>query len=323
MENIVERLLGGDRRALARMVTLIENEIPVARRYLAELHQYAGRAHIVGVTGAPGAGKSTLVTHLVRELRRRDAKVGVVAVDPTSPFTGGAILGDRIRMMELSGDPRVFIRSMASRGNLGGLAASTRDVVRAMDAAGYNPIIIETVGTGQAEVEVMRTAQTVLVVSAPGMGDDIQAIKAGILEIADIFVVSKADKPGADQTVAELAMLLSLDPTRRQHDKARPYWRIPVLKTAAIKDQGITGVVDAIQQHHHYLVESGMLANRAQRQVRSEVEALVLHAVFNTLKASTTEAEWLRLVDDITTRKRDPYSVATELQKKIGLNSLT
>jgi LAO/AO transport system kinase len=320
LENIVERLLGGDRRALARMVTLIENEIPVARRYLAELHQYAGRAHIVGVTGAPGAGKSTLVTHLVRELRRRDAKVGVVAVDPTSPFTGGAILGDRIRMMELSGDPKVFIRSMASRGNLGGLAASTRDVVRAMDAAGYNPVIIETVGTGQAEVEVMRTAQTVLVVSAPGMGDDIQAIKAGILEIADIFVVSKADKPGADQTVAELAMLLSLDPTRRQHDKARPYWRIPVLKTAAIKDQGITGVVDAIQQHYHYLVESGMLASRAQRQVRSEVEALVLHAVVNTLKASTTEAEWLRLVDDITTRKRDPYSVATELQARIGLN---
>jgi LAO/AO transport system kinase len=321
LENIVERLLGGDRRALARMVTLIENEIPVARRYLAELHQHAGRAHIVGVTGAPGAGKSTLVTHLVRELRRRDAKVGVVAVDPTSPFTGGAILGDRIRMMELSGDPKVFIRSMASRGNLGGLAASTRDVVRAMDAAGYNPVIIETVGTGQAEVEVMRTAQTVLVVSAPGMGDDIQAIKAGILEIADIFVISKADKPGADQTVAELAMLLSLDPTRRQHDKARPYWRIPVLKTAAIKDQGITGVVDAIQQHHHYLVESGMLANRAQRQVRSEVEALVLHAVVNTLKASTTEAEWLHLVDDITTRKRDPYSVASELEERIGLNS--
>src|SRR5579859_2946393 len=227
------------------MVTLIENEIPAARRYLAELHQYAGRAHIVGVTGAPGAGKSTLVTRLVRELRRREAKVSVVAVDPTSPFTGGAILGDRIRMMELSGDPNVFIRSMASRGNLGGLAASTRDVVRAMDAAGYNPIIIETVGTGQAEVEVMRTAQTVLVTSAPGMGDEIQAIKAGILEIADIFVVTKADKP-----VAELAMLLSLDPARRQHDKSLPYWKIPVLKTAAIKDQGIVQVVDAIHQHH-------------------------------------------------------------------------
>src|SRR6266550_3174504 len=244
LQNIVERLLNGDRRALARMVTLIENEIPAARQYLTELHQHAGKAHIVGVTGAPGAGKSTLVTRLVRELRRRDRKIGVVAVDPSSPFTGGAILGDRIRMMELAGDPNVFIRSMASRGSLGGLSASTRDVVRAMDAAGYNPIIIETVGTGQAEVEVMRTAHTVMVVAAPGMGDDIQAIKAGILEIADIFVVSKADKPGADQTVAELAMLLSLDPHRRQAT-----WRIPVLKTSALKVQGISELVDAMQKH--------------------------------------------------------------------------
>src|SRR6266566_1487011 len=322
LQNIVERLLSGDRRALARMVTLIENEVPAARRYLAELHQYAGHAHIVGVTGAPGAGKSTLATHIVRELRRRDRKVGVVAVDPTSPFTGGAILGDRIRMMELAGDPSVFIRSMASRGSLGGLSASTRDVVRAMDAAGYNPIIIETIGTGQAEVEVMRAVQTVLVVCAPGMGDEIQAIKAGILEIADIFVVSKADKPGADQTVAELAMLLSLDPHRRHHDKSKPYWRIPVLKTSAIKDQGITQLVDAIEQHYQYLVESSMLAHRAQRQVRSEVESLVLHAVILALRAEVTEAEWQKLVEDITTRERDPYVVAMELQKRIGLNIL-
>ena len=319
MQNLAERLLSGDRRALARMVTLIENESPQARRYLAELHQHAGNAHIVGVTGAPGAGKSTLVTRIVRELRRRDRKVGVVAVDPTSPFTGGAILGDRIRMMELAGDPNVFIRSMASRGSLGGLSASTRDVVRAMDAAGYNPIIIETVGTGQAEVEVMRAAQTVLVVSAPGMGDEVQAIKAGILEIADIFVVSKADKPGADQTVAELAMLLSLDPNRRLHDKSKPYWRIPVLKTSAIKDQGITQLVDAIEQHREYLVESGMLAHRAQRQVRSEVEALVVHAVMNALREELTEDEWQKLLEDITTRERDPYSVAGELQERIGL----
>jgi len=301
------------------MVTLIENESPQARRYLAELHQHAGNAHIVGVTGAPGAGKSTLVTHIVRELRRRDRKVGVIAVDPTSPFTGGAILGDRIRMMELAGDPNVFIRSMASRGSLGGLSASTRDVVRAMDAAGYNPIIIETVGTGQAEVEVMRAAQTVLVVSAPGMGDEVQAIKAGILEIADIFVVSKADKPGADQTVAELAMLLSLDPNRRLHDKSKPYWRIPVLKTSAIKDQGITQLVDAVERHREYLVESGMLAHRAQRQVRSEVEALVVHAVMNALREELPEDEWQKLLEDITTRERDPYSVASELQERIGL----
>jgi LAO/AO transport system kinase len=321
LQNIVDRLLSGDRRALARMVTLIENEIPAARRYLAELHQHAGQAHIVGVTGAPGAGKSTLVTRLVRELRRRERKVGVVAVDPTSPFTGGAILGDRIRMMELSGDPNVFIRSMASRGNLGGLSAATRDVVRAMDAAGYSPILIETVGTGQAEVEVMRTAQTVMVVAAPGMGDDIQAIKAGILEIADIFVVSKADKPGADQTVAELAMLLSLDPMRRLYDKTLPYWRIPLLKTAAIKDQGIGQVVDAMQQHYDYLVESSMLANRAQRQVRSEVEALVLHAAAKALKTKTTEDEWQHFIQDITSRQRDPYSIANELEERIGLKT--
>jgi LAO/AO transport system kinase len=319
LQNIVERLLSGDRRALARMVTLIENESPQAHLFLAELHQHAGRAHIIGVTGAPGAGKSTLVTRLVRELRRRERRVGVVAVDPTSPFTGGAILGDRIRMMELAGDPNVFIRSMASRGSLGGLSSSTRDVVRAMDAAGYDPIIIETVGTGQAEVEVMRAAQTVLVVTAPGMGDEVQAIKAGILEIADIFVVSKADKPGADQTVAELAMLLSLDPNRRLHDKTKPYWRIPVLKTSAIKDQGITQLVDAIQQHRQYLEESGMLANRAQRQVRSEVESLVLHAVLNALRDELTEDEWQMVLKDITTRQRNPYNVANELQERIGL----
>jgi LAO/AO transport system kinase len=314
LQNIVERLLNGDRRALARMVTLIENNTSLARQCLAELHQHAGNAHIVGVTGAPGAGKSTLVTRLVRELRNRERKIGVVAVDPTSPFSGGALLGDRIRMMELAGDPNVFIRSMASRGSLGGLAASTRDVVRAMDAAGYDPIIIETVGTGQAEVEVMRTAQTVLVVVAPGMGDDVQAIKAGIMEIADIFVVSKMDKPGADQTVAELAMLLSLDPNRRKAS-----WRIPILKTSAIKDQGIQQLADAIQRHREYLIESGMLEQRAQRQVRSELQTLIVQAVQDALRSAVDEEEWNRLVEDITKRERDPYSVASELEARIGL----
>jgi LAO/AO transport system kinase len=237
-----------------------------------------------------------------------------VAVDPTSPFSGGALLGDRIRMMELAGDPNVFIRSMASRGSLGGLASSTRDVVRAMDAAGYDPIIIETVGTGQAEVEVMRTAQTVLVVVAPGMGDDVQAIKAGIMEIADIFVVSKMDKPGADQTVAELAMLLSLDPNRRKAS-----WRIPILKTSAIKEQGIQQLADAIQRHREYLIESGMLEQRAQRQVRSELQTLIVQAVQNALRSAVDEEEWNRLVEDITKRERDPYSVASELESRIGL----
>ena len=317
MQNIVEHLLNGDRRALARMITLIEAEVPQARRFLAELHQHTGRAHIIGVTGAPGAGKSSLVTRLVRELRNRERKVGIIAVDPTSPFTGGAILGDRIRMMELAGDPNVFIRSMANRGHLGGLATSTRDVVRAMDAAGYDPVIVETVGTGQAEVEVMRTAQTVLVVVAPGMGDDIQAIKAGILEIADIFVVSKADKPGADQTVAELAMLLSLDTHRRQAT-----WRIPVLKTSALKVQGISELANAIQNHQVYLQESGLLAQRAQRQVQSEIQNLILQTVLNALKDAVSEEDWRTFVDDVTKRVRDPYSIAAELTARIGLKSI-
>jgi len=184
----------------------------------------------------------------------------------------------------------------------------------ALDAAGYDPIIIETVGTGQAEVEVMRAAQTVVVVVAPGMGDDIQAIKAGILEIADIFVVTKADKPGADQTVAELAMVLSLDPGRK-----KAAWRIPVLKTAAIKDQGIVQVVDVMQRHYGYLVESGMLASRAQRQVDSELQALVVNAVVKELKAHVPKEEWQRLVEEIRTRERDPYTVARELEERIGL----
>ncbi len=314
MQNIVERLLSGDRRALARMVTLIECEAPSSHRYLAELHPHTGRAHIVGVTGAPGAGKSTLVTRMVRELRKHAAKVGVVAIDPSSPFSGGAILGDRIRMMELAGDPNIFIRSMASRGSLGGLSSSTRDVVRAMDAAGYDPIIIETVGTGQAEVEVMRAVQTVLVVVAPGMGDDIQAIKAGILEIADIFVVSKADKPSADQTVAELSMLLSLDSNRRTAS-----WRIPIVKTSSLKELGIEQLISSMQQHQQYLRESGMLAHRAQRQVRSELQALILHAVSNSLNAEVSEEEWETLIADIDSRKRDPYTIASELQARIGL----
>ncbi len=318
MQNIVERLLSGDRRALARMVTLIENEAPAARRYLAELHQHTGRAQIIGVTGAPGAGKSTLVTRLVRELRRRERKVGIVAIDPSSPFSGGALLGDRIRMMELAGDPQIFIRSMASRGSLGGLSTSTRDVVRAMDAAGYDPVIIETVGTGQAEVEVMRAAQTVLVVCAPGMGDEVQAIKAGILEIADILVVSKADRPGSDQTVAELAMMLSLDPERHRYDKTQPHWKIPVLRTSALKHEGLVELADAIQQHRAYLDESGQLAQRAQRQVRSEIESLVLHSVASALNQAVSPAEWERLVAEITARSRDPYSIASELAARLG-----
>lgn len=316
--DLAERLLQGDRRALARMVTLIENDAPEAHDYLAQLYLRSGRAHIIGVTGSPGAGKSTLVMQICRELRQRDLRVGVVAVDPSSPFSGGAILGDRIRMQELAGDPNVFIRSMASRGNLGGLAASTRDVVRALDAAGYDLVIIETVGAGQAEVEIVRAAHTVLVVTVPGMGDDIQALKAGILEIADIFVVNKADRPGADQAAAELRMLLSL--VEKQKRQAQQ-WRVPILKTSATQNQGIAEVVDAMARHRAFLEESGQMAQRNQRQVRSEVLALLQHSLMRRLQRDVSEDEWNRLIDEIVERAANPYSVADLLARRIGLTS--
>jgi LAO/AO transport system kinase len=311
---IVERLLNRDRRALARVVTLIENNAPEAREILAQLHLYGGRAHVVGFTGSPGAGKSTLVAQLLRELRARGQRIGVVAVDPSSPFTGGAILGDRIRMQELAGDPNVFIRSMASRGSLGGLAGSTRDVVRALDAAGFDTVIIETVGAGQAEVEIVRAAQTVVVVAVPGMGDDIQAIKAGILEIADIFVVNKADRPGADQTAAELRMLLSLDERRKERA-----WKPPILKTAAASGEGVPALADALEDHLRFLRESGQLATRGTRQARSEIVALLHQALLERLEASVPPEEWDRIIADVAERRKDPYAAAASLARRVGL----
>jgi LAO/AO transport system kinase len=313
---IVDRLLAGDRRALARIVSLIENGAPEARDMLGDLHLHGGHAHVMGFTGAPGAGKSTLVAQLVRELRRRDRRVGVVAVDPTSPFSGGAILGDRIRMQELAGDPNVFIRSMASRGSLGGLAGSTRDVVRVLDAAGFDAIVLETVGAGQAEVEVVRAAQSVVVVAVPGMGDDIQAIKAGILEIADIFVVNKADRPGADQTAAELRMLLSLDERRRERT-----WTPPILKTVATSGEGIPNLADALAEHRAYLSESGQLGERGTRQARSEIIALLHQALLQQLDARVSAEEWDGIIADVVARRTDPYAAAAELAERIGLNA--
>ncbi len=312
--DIVERLRNGDRRALARVVTLIENGAPQARQILAQLHVHGGRAHIVGFTGSPGAGKSTLVMQLARELRRRDQRVGIIAVDPSSPFTGGAILGDRIRMQELAGDPNVFIRSMASRGSLGGLAASTRDVVRALDAAGFDTVIIETVGAGQAEVEIVRAAQSVVVVTVPGMGDDIQAIKAGILEIADIFVVNKADRPGADQTAAELRMLLSLDEQRKE----RP-WRVPIIKTNATTGEGVPELADKLASHLASLRASGTLAERNGQQARSEMLALLQQALLQKIETTIGPEEWQRLVEAVVERTADPYTTADELARRIGL----
>ncbi|HKD76462.1 MAG TPA: methylmalonyl Co-A mutase-associated GTPase MeaB, partial [Ktedonobacterales bacterium] len=277
-QDLVARLSAGDRRALARLVTLIENGAPESRAVLAALHARGGHAHIVGVTGSPGAGKSTLVAQLAREWRRRGARVAIIAVDPTSPFSGGAILGDRIRMQDLAGDPDVYIRSMASRGSVGGLAAATRDVTRALDAAGFDDIIVETVGAGQAEVEIVRAAQSIVVVTVPGMGDDIQALKAGILEIADIFCVNKADRPDADRAASELRMLLSLAPKGDANE-----WRPPILKTIATTGAGVSDLADALDRHLEHLRATGRMRERGERQARSEILALLYQSLLSRL----------------------------------------
>jgi LAO/AO transport system kinase len=239
------RLTQGDRVALARAITAVENDRADAKAVLGAVYGNAGRAQVVGITGAPGVGKSTLLNTLIAKYRAMDRKVGVVAVDPSSPISGGAILGDRIRMSEHGGDTGVFVRSLAARGHLGGLSRAAARVVDVMDAAGFDVIIVETVGTGQSEVEIMDIAQTVLVVSAPGLGDDIQAVKAGILEIADILVVNKADMPLADRTEAQLRDALALG--------QRGDWEVPVLKTASTTGEGIPELVDAIASHHAQL----------------------------------------------------------------------
>ena len=281
--SIQERILAGDCLALARLLTQIENEQPEGFEVLSELFPHSGQAHLLGVTGPPGTGKSTLVNRLALALRSRTQKtVAVVAVDPSSPFTGGAILGDRIRMRDLSGDPGIFIRSMASRGALGGLARTTSAVVDALDAAGFGWILIETVGAGQAEVEIARTAHTTLVVEAPGLGDDVQAIKAGILEVADLLVVNKADLPGADKTVRALQASLEMaSGERRAHGPAsaigqsNEVWRPPVLQTVALLGDGIHEVLDAILRHRAHLETTGSRASRDQERLRAEVLALL------------------------------------------------
>ncbi|MDH3378331.1 MAG: methylmalonyl Co-A mutase-associated GTPase MeaB [Gammaproteobacteria bacterium] len=238
----VDRLVGGDKATLARALTAVENARPQARELLAALQQHTGGAHVVGVTGAPGVGKSTLCNALIREWRARGRRVGVIAVDPSSPLTGGAVLGDRVRMHEHDEDDGVFIRSLAARSNAGGLAASTTDVITVLDAAGMDCVLVETVGTGQSEVDIARTVRSTVVVSAPGLGDDVQAIKAGILEVADVLVVNKADLPHAEQCARQLRAMLSLREVRA--------WQPPVIMTSAQTDQGLQDLADALQRHN-------------------------------------------------------------------------
>jgi LAO/AO transport system kinase len=326
--SLVGDALNGDRRALARVISLVEDGGASAEAALAGLFPHTGRAHVVGVTGAPGTGKSTLVNQLAKALRAEGRRVGVVAVDPTSPFTGGAILGDRIRMHDLAGDPGVFIRSMATRGSLGGLARATADVVKVLDAAGFDLILIETVGAGQAEVDIASAAHTVLVVAAPGMGDEVQAIKAGILEIADILVVNKADLPHADSAVRALRAMLDLaGPDRDYHtllhhglpvevvadERPEQGWQVLIFETVAISGEGVAGVVEAIGRHLVYLEESGELARRERARVAAEMEALLREALMRRLLERVDADKVADLLERVLARQIDPHTAARSL----------
>ncbi len=305
-DKLSQRILDGDRRALTRVLTFVENGLPEGKEALKALFPHTGRAHIVGITGPTGSGKSTLTGALAREYRRLGRTLGIVAVDPTSPFSHGAILGDRIRMQDLTSDPGVFIRSMATRGAMGGLSATTGDVVTVLDAAGNDLVIVETVGAGQDEVDIADTAHTTVVINVPGAGDDMQAIKAGILEIADILVVNKADQPGAEATFKQLHIFTDL-----QRNEG---WDVPILKTVAHREQGIGELLEAIDRHREYLRESGrmeeMTRKRARRQLLSVAQKMVLERV---LDGATGEARVSQLVERIASREIDPHTAAERL----------
>ncbi len=326
---LIDGVLHGNRLLLARTITQVENQTPQATALLHALYPHSGRAHIVGVTGAPGTGKSTLVTALARSYRQAGMTVGIVAIDPTSPFTGGALLGDRVRMRALAGDTGVFMRSMATRGSLGGLSKTTGDVVTVLDAAGFDRILVETVGVGQAEVEIASTAHTTLVVEAPGLGDEVQAIKAGILEIADLLVINKADRPGVDATLRALQMMLQIEgeSTRlvRHHGQLLRVespalvssedqrWQVTVLKTIAAESVGVEELRAQVEQHRTWLVASGEMAVREQLRIANTLESIIRAELNRRILARMPAGSLDAMVDAIRRRETDPYGAAADL----------
>jgi LAO/AO transport system ATPase len=301
----------GDARSVARLISLVEDASPALREVAAALAPHTGSAQVLGLTGAPGVGKSTTTTALVRGLRAAGKRVGVLAVDPSSPFSGGALLGDRVRMQDHAGDSGVYIRSMASRGHLGGLAWATPQALRVLDAAGCDVVLIETVGVGQSELEIASLADTTLVLVAPGMGDGIQAAKAGILEVADVFVVNKADREGADQTVRDLRYMLSLG---GRHAEAG-HWRPPIVKTVASRDtdNGIDEVLAKVEQHRGWLESSGEGQRRRAERAAREIEAIALAALRERMADVHGSAALSALADKVVAGETDPYSAADEL----------
>jgi LAO/AO transport system kinase len=339
---LADEVLAGNRLSLARLLTQIENETPTGRQAISELYRFTGRAHIIGVTGAPGTGKSSLVNCLALGFRHPEdghpaEKVGIIAVDPSSPFSGGAILGDRVRMKDLAGDTGIFIRSMASRGSLGGLAATTAGMVQALEAAGFEIILVETVGAGQSEIDIARLAHTTLVVEAPGLGDDIQAIKAGILEIADILVINKADQPGVDLTERALKANLELahpSPHTFRTEKTSaafllatlPFesqipaelWIPPIVKTTATQKEGIGELLQAIRQHRGYIEGNGMKHSHERFRTAYEMGVLLEEALLQEWRQGIPDAELESLLQRVYTRQVSPWEA---VQKLVGSRS--
>ena len=307
-----EKLLQGDRRALARLISMVENNEEKKTDVLKKIHAHTGKAYVFGITGSPGSGKSSLVDQLLVHIRKMGLTVGVIAVDPSSPFSGGAILGDRIRMQNHALDPGIFIRSMGSRGTLGGLSKATREAIKILDAFGKDVIFVETVGVGQSEVDVVKYADTTVLVLTPAAGDSVQTIKAGIMEIADLFIVNKSDLPGVDRTVTELKAMLDLDSSGD--------WKPPIVQTNSLEGKGISEFWEAAQDHRRYLEDSGKLQQRRKDRVHREfidqVEYLVKSEVWNRIQAEVSMEE---LVEDLVNRRSDPYSLARELLSRIGL----
>ncbi len=307
MPDLVDRARAGDPRAVARLISLVEDGSPLLREVMAALAPYAGHARIVGITGSPGVGKSTSTSSLVGELRRAGKRVGVLAVDPSSPFSGGALLGDRVRMQDHALDREVYIRSMASRGHLGGLAWTTPQALRVLDAAGCDVILVETVGVGQSEVEIAGLADTTLVLIAPGMGDGIQAAKAGILEIGDIYVINKADRDGADQVRRDLRSMLALA------ERTEDAWRPPIVKTIASRGEGLDEVVAEVDRHVAWLESSGELAGRRTRRARDEIEAIAVTALRERWGDVHGRSELDELAAAVAAGETDPYAAAETL----------
>lgn len=327
---LTDSILEGNRLALARLLTQVENDAAEGRSALAELFPHTGKAHLIGVTGAPGTGKSSLVNQLALYYRKSENKrLAIIAVDPSSPFTGGAVLGDRVRMRDLAGDHGIFIRSMASRGSVGGIAQTTASLAQVFDAAGFDIVVIETVGAGQSEVDVARLAHTTIVVEAPGLGDDIQAIKAGILEIADILVVNKADRPGVENTERALRSTLELaHPTRRvfrhhgrdmQVDEASSsqendkIWIPPIHKTISTEGKGISELAESIAKHVAHLRQSGDWAARDRARLGSEMEALLRESLMNRFMRSVQQQDYQEVLQKVLSRKLSPYEAVKSL----------